>query len=236
MIYYAIPHDKQSLSGDEFNELCKKYNLEHLIGAPRNIIPSPKLPKIDKKGLLISPTVDVPKINEKTQRWIKKGDIAIGVDLDGEKIEKKLRKPESQPVTHKVELGNGEKWEIPSAIVVPGALSVPRIYTIDDNGNDIFEVDPRYSDFVKKTEKFWKSVVDYEKEDENDRVTMDYNEMFELASEAIGINYYISGIELKLLKLISTQNIEKICLATIDWDNFIKNLKPDDEKKRQVVG
>lgn len=237
MIYYAVPHEKQTLSGDEFDELCKKLNLHHLIGAPRNIIPSPKIPKLECKGLLISPTEDVPKYDDKNQRWIKKDGYAIGCEKGCGKIEKKLKKKTTQPVNHKVELLNGEKWEIPSAIVHPGILAVPRIYGLDDEGNDIFEIDPKYSAFVEKTQQFWKSIIDYQKENDEETVSMDYAEMFDLASEAIGINYYISSIELKLLKLISTENIEKICLATVDWDNFIKNLKTEDnEKKRSIVG
>jgi len=163
------------------------------------------------------------------QEWekAKSGDYWIGKFIeDPPRPEDLLRKEAIDG--HNVELFDGNRWIIPIARKIPIGSVLPRAMVLGPNGELVMEALPRYTKLSKMTERIWDSwsadarraMVDEEEVESDDPITVEFG--WEIAIEALGLNYLVGPEEISFLRLITTANIKMILGALIDLPTMIE--------------
>lgn len=131
---------------------------------------------------------------------------------------------------HDVRMANDTVWSVPFArryIETDSGVAsydcLPQTVDLDDDGRFI------EGDRIAKHNRLWgisEAFVAYTtealatKEGETEP-QLDPQKLFNDASDAIAVNYYISAVELVLLRALDTNAAINVLRAVIDWDNFL---------------
>jgi len=142
-------------------------------------------------------------------------DIWIGYWNDKPPVENELRR-KVQLAGHKVELRDGEKWLVPVARRFPNGTTLPQSLKLGANGEMVREPLPQYAAFGGRVERFWD---DIQRQNGWIEGEADFTEaqQWQLAAEAMGLNYHIGADEINALGLFNQQNLTEILAAVIDW-------------------
>jgi len=120
---------------------------------------------------------------------------------------------------HEVELGDKNEWLIPVARRFDSGCVLPKAIFLDGAGILTGKILDEYVSFSKQAEEIFNDLCATLDKDEDYKYKVNtFGYMFDIALEALEINYNISKWEMSILKLLTTKNANKINLAIIDFD------------------
>jgi hypothetical protein len=177
-----------------------------------------------KRGLLCSPFSDVlvDYIPDK-QKWQKIKNIWIGIDKNIKPEDIVL---ENTTAGYFVELGDGNKWIIPVAMLEAPNFSLPQYETLDEDGNWVWKVDDKYSFLSCLAEELWNSI------DDKQVFEIDEDRMRMICCAAIGINYNVTDMECAVMRLLTQEAYIGIMKAMIDSQGVEQIMQHMTKKKR----
>jgi len=120
---------------------------------------------------------------------------------------------------HFVRLGDGNDWLIPVARHFATGGSPPSAITLGPNGELVMEPLQRYVQFSSHGDRVWEDqqVKLGWIEAAEDRAELTIAEGWEIAIEALALNYRVSPTEVAMLRLLTTPNMPRILEALTDW-------------------
>jgi len=228
---YYFPAGKHALDTAAWQALCKQHNLHYLSKAA----PTVRACRGPDNG---DGVVVAARVHTTTESVGYYPDKQIWRDCDGWWLGvvrgelptmADLVQPEQLP-GHDVELADGNPWRMPYAIVAPGELALPRVFGVDENGRDALPVHHRYQDFASKAEGFWNAVGD----SSGEQITANYDTLLALAVSGLSLNYRVGEHELRMLGVLDTNNVWKLCFAAIDWPSFEAMLNDVTEAQKKT--
>lgn len=140
------------------------------------------------------------------QKWTKVNDWWLGVSR--EKINPDTLLRDEVVDGHFVKLEDGNEWLIPVARVFPIGTNLPESLVLGPDGQLVKEILPRFAAFTQKADE----VFEFFRKEKGLLQT----EAWEIAVEALAINYHVGRQEVSALRLLTTANIAKIMQAIID--------------------
>lgn len=149
----------------------------------------------------------------------------LGKYTDNPPTPESMKRPE-MIVGHKIELQDGNEWEIPVARVFPTGSGLPQSIILGPEGELIAEALPQYAKLSKMAERVWDQFLAEVNDHDEPGVLADapdftVKEQWEIAIEALAMNYIIGQEEVSFLRLFTTHNIGKIWGALIDMPTMI---------------
>jgi len=176
----------------------------------------------DQRGVLFTRTAGEPQpmgYAPGVQKWAKAvgGDWWLGCETDAPPTPADLLRAEAID-GHLVRLGDGQKWLVPVARMVAGGSTLPQAIVLGPKGEKIGRALPRYVALGRHGERV---AVDLRIKMGVDAAPDGYepvsvSEGWDIAVEALGINYRLGPDEVSLLELITTQNMVPILEALVD--------------------
>lgn len=174
------------------------------------------------------------------QVWRECEDYWVGYDKSCMPLPEMLGRPFDFVIDgHIVSLPGGrrpsEPYLVPIARLFPsGETCFPQALTIGKDGKTICEPLPEYAGFCNRIKKLWETFRILQGWAEGEAEQPDFDEIFPLACEAIGINYHMGIQEISLLKLLDTNSVVEVLRATFDAPTIEKEyakLQEDAKKK-----
>jgi hypothetical protein len=135
---------------------------------------------------------------------------------------------------HQVFLGDGKKWQIPLARAFPAGTALPQALIMGKDGVLKAELIPRFIEFSKKAEKYWTDFLIIIGVAEGKPATT-MEQAWEMAVEALNINYHISTDEINIMKLLNTNNIREVCKAIIDFEAVEEFINKSVSQKKTAI-
>lgn len=157
----------------------------------------------------------------------------IGFWNDRKPTEADLRR-ESMLDGYDIQLGDGGKWRIPIARLYPAGTCLEQTMILSD-GVCKYEVIEKHLQFSRRVEALWDDFQiqagwkegDYKLEDP---------QRYELAAEALKLNYFAGIDEVNMLRLLTTRTIRKALAAILDvphMEEIARTLSGQDKKKQE---
>jgi len=109
---------------------------------------------------------------------------------------------------HPVTLENGQEWLIPVARSFPVGTQLPETLFLGADGTLVQEIIPRFAAFAQRAENVFEFFFENK--------TLLKVDAWNIAIEALAINYYIGAREVSALRLLTTANIKEILGAIVD--------------------
>ncbi len=171
------------------------------------------------------------------QRWTKSlsdkgGGYWIGYWLDSKPTAAELARDE-QIDGHRITLSDGSDWLVPMARCFPTGTKLPETLILTKEGLASRPI-ARYAEFSRRAARMWNSILFQIGvfEGEPDEI-IDAHDEWQLAAEALGLNYYVGADEINALELLTTANLADIVMAVVDMPTYRKWLAEQvDEKKK----
>ena len=144
---------------------------------------------------------------------------------------------------HLVNLAADNQWLIPVARAFPHGIVLPQTLRLGPAGELVGETLPKYIAFSKRAERLW-DVMNAESKaiaaGEDPKPDMEVQEQWDIAAEALAINYRIDAVGMSMLGLISigTPVLWAILQAIIDVPTIMAEaaaLAADEKKKNAPV-
>jgi len=130
---------------------------------------------------------------------------------------------------HSVRLEDGSDWLIPVARSFVNGCVLPQSLALGPDGSVVTEVLPRYVAFSKRAESIWENFIADCKTQSGEPVeTVEPSESFTVADyfniavEALALNYRVGPQEVSLLRLLTTANVLRIAQAIIDVPTLLE--------------
>jgi len=122
-----------------------------------------------------------------------------------------------------VELADGHTWHIPAAPFLPRRMILEGERLVP---GDVLE---SFRDLNDAAGRFWSALDSGQQGDGLARV--EYSELADLAAVAIGGNYHLGKREIVELGLFTTANVQKVCRALVDFDEWIRMCEAEEAEK-----
>lgn len=176
----------------------------------------------------------------KKQTWHSAGSpgVFVGYETDNPPNPEDLARPEMID-GHFVRLADGKDWLVPTARIFPQGSRLPKALILGPGGELISESLPRYASISRQADRVW---AEFERSiDGNDPAESEkpltVQDQFDIAIEALSINYRLSKWEASALRLLTTDNVVKIIQALIDVPTLIEVAKAHTEalKKKDLA-
>jgi len=113
---------------------------------------------------------------------------------------------------YRVRLADDQRWAVPLARKFPEGTALPLTLRFDKHLAPIWEPLPRHADFTQHVDGFWQALAEHDESTED----LDPDQWFDLAVEALAVNYRLGRREVGHLALLSTQNIWLVLLVMVD--------------------
>jgi len=120
---------------------------------------------------------------------------------------------------HFIRLGDGNDWLIPVARHFATGGVPPSALTLGPDGQLVLEPLQRYVQFSSHADRVWEDLrvkLGWIKA-AKDRAELTVGEGWEIAIEALALNYRVSQTEVAMLRLVTTPNMPRILEAIVDW-------------------
>lgn len=149
-----------------------------------------------------------------TQRWRRFPSFWIGVETAAVPGPADLIRPSP---FHGVDvpLGDGNRWRIPVARLLPRQLG------LSESGELTLLPMTRFLWITEQAELVWQAVTSA---DRDGNVSLTVADEWRLANEVLALNYYAGPEEASTLGLFDTHNMSAVLLALVDWEAFRKTL------------
>lgn len=114
-------------------------------------------------------------------------------------------------------------WTVPRIVAAPGrASTLPRAFAWDDEAGEIvLQPLPAYRELEETSRKFLRSLFAGESNDG----AFTAQQQIDFAAATIVVNYHCSIVELALLGALSTESVEEILAAAIDFDQIVAHAR-----------
>lgn len=168
----------------------------------------------------------------KRQEWVNCGKYWLGYDRESPPVAGALLRPEIEQISgHSVELTSG-KYMIPLARIYPEGTALPQAIILGPDGHEWIEQPlEQFIGFSKRAEKYWQIMLeamgDIDEIPENMKMTR--QELISFAMEALCFNYYLTGREISLYKMVLSSNADMIVEAVVDGPELLKRMKKLDQ-------
>lgn len=132
---------------------------------------------------------------------------------------------------HLTKLEDGNDWLIPAARIFPQGTTLPQSLILGPNGELVKEILPRFAQLGKKAERVWseaKRQLGWLKDGETSE-PINEKEEWNIAIEALSINYRLGQDECSFLRFLTTANITSILHALIDFPTIMAVIKSQQE-------
>jgi len=113
---------------------------------------------------------------------------------------------------YRVPLADGQRWAVPLARKFPEGTALPQAVYLDKQGAVICEPLPKYAQFTQHVDAFWQALAEHGESTED----LDPDQWFDLAVEALAVNYRLGRSEVSHLGLLTTENIWLLLLVMVD--------------------
>jgi hypothetical protein len=153
------------------------------------------------------------------QTWVKPAgkDYWLGWEEASPPTPGDLARPSQLP-GHPVTLADGQEWVVPIARLLPRALGLAA------DGSEVQETLPRYRHLCATTDRFWEwhremwaaRAAEARGEAPEPYRSPTEDELWQAASEALGVNYRVSRVELAALRVLTVPNAVAIIWALLD--------------------
>ena len=137
---------------------------------------------------------------------------------------------------HQVKLVDGNEWTIPVARVFSGGTLLPSALRLGEDGEIEKTILHKFEGFSKRSEALWEQLVNIvfvSDEDPDREEGEDYDitvkDGWEIACEALCLNYAMTQREISFLSLISTDNVKQVLISIVDIPSLDKFFEPVDE-------
>jgi len=123
-----------------------------------------------------------------------------------------------------VTLADGNEWLVPVARAFAQGVRLPAAMRLGPNGEILYEILPRYMGFAARVERFWAEFFEALSAEpaaagasgREPSGSITERELFDLAVEALGLNYLLGQWEVSHLGLLSTLALPIVLRAIID--------------------
>jgi len=164
------------------------------------------------------------------QEWTeeKEGRFWIGVENEDPPQSSDLLRYDPIP-GHWVRLNGGGSWMIPLARVYPSGVSnLPTVVLPEDDGSISYEVKSEFrsiSEAADKFASFFFGTIDEDELRETGQVSIPTDigdeEFARVAVEALALNYRVSPFEVRVLELLTVDDLREVGLALVDWPTVV---------------
>jgi len=121
----------------------------------------------------------------------------------------------SQYSGHPVTLGDGQPWSIPAARLLDGGTCFPRRLRLTPSGFLPGDVPEAFRELWDGACRIWDAFTTAEP-----LSTITVGEGWELACDALSVNYRIGSVEVDRLGLLTDANANLIMRALVDWPSL----------------
>lgn len=131
---------------------------------------------------------------------------------------------------HLVTLGDDQDWLVPVARSFPIGTALPEALVIGPNGELVSEPLPKFAQISQSAERVWEAfMAASEREGVDDGIQDDRDlevaDAFDIATQALALNYHVSKWELSALRLMTTDTMWGVLRALIDFPAIEAELK-----------
>lgn len=218
---YFIPGPKEPPSDERLQEV----GLGHLVGNNNGHVGSSG--PTNNGGAIIGGACNVENgvmigYYKDRQTWeeCNNGKFWIGYQNDFKPGPEDLKRM-NQLEGHEVELGDKNEWLIPVARRFDAGCVLPKSIYLDGAGLITGTTLDEYISYSKKAEDIFNDLcATLDKVKNYEYKVNTYGYMFEIALEALNINYNISKWEMSILKLLNTKISNNINLAIVDFNTM----------------
>jgi hypothetical protein len=214
---YFVETKRGAVSPAERQALGMAYAFEH--GADISQSAGPIAGPDGKTGLILTQGVVFPGYDPEFQVWTPAPgkEFYIGRDLRVPITPIDLLRRE--PVDgHPVEMDDGHLWMVPIVRLLFGGTQLPQRPRMDANGEWVLEPMREYASLFEAAEAVWEVVYEAAQD-----VITNAREC-EIATQALAVNYRVSGVELTMLGVFTTATTSAVLMAMIDGPAFKKKL------------
>jgi hypothetical protein len=172
-------------------------------------------------GKLITPSrCSNVEYNQDTYKWRKLKSYSLGVKKNYEPYDF-IRESALGRYGYGVKLGDGKTWNIPVAFVKSYHFSFPTCRKLDDDGNITIKPKDEHIHICRLAETIWDNI---RSEDGKPGSTCDVGSdaQFDMACEALSINYNLSKLEIAAMELMTESGIAGIFQALIDEPGWLE--------------
>lgn len=129
---------------------------------------------------------------------------------------------DEQIAGHRVRLGDGGDWLVPTARVFPLGTRLPESLVLGPDGELVREAIPRFARISRMAEQVW---ADLETMGQGGEITL--REGWDIAAAALSVNYRVGINEVSALGLLTTANLfhmrgPSVLGAFVDWPAVMK--------------
>lgn len=162
-------------------------------------------PNNQNGGLLVAPfsNCEPPEFSASEYLWKKIKGVDVGI--------RKNIKPEELAVENTVpgyfvELGDGNQWCIPVALLGTPNFSLPQVESMNEEGVWFWDVQEKYRYLTETAKWFW----------ENDGKALDENQVRNACITLLSINYNVIDIEVAAMGLLTHEAYANMIAALVD--------------------
>lgn len=141
---------------------------------------------------------------------------------------------------HEIELGDGNKWQVPVARRFDGGTMLPQSLILGPDGELVTEALPRYAKFGRLAEKLFEQFQRDAQIQSGEAVVEDdlpepitHDQLWATAVEALNLNYRVTGEEISILRLLRTSNVMLTCEAVLDVPTLQAILAAEQKKNAE---
>jgi hypothetical protein len=137
---------------------------------------------------------------------------------------------------HQVKLADGNPWLIPIARSIVQGATLPERLVLGPNGKVVREPLERFAELSAAAERIWHRIVydnaeQAERENMEDPGALSTEELFDIACQALAVNYRIGRWEISALKLLTSQTAMNVVKALVDLPTIERVSKAIAKKK-----
>jgi hypothetical protein len=238
-ILYFIPG--QAAAG---TTILQKAGLAGVIG-PQRSTRGPTAGPADVSGVLVANNPP-PGSNGSTgpaelsyspeaQRWAREpeGRYYVGVGIDNPPGPADLIR-EDAPGGNLVTLADGRDWMVPVVATFansPQAVSIPRAIVFDDTGQLVTEPKAELQILEEVGAEIFEALA-LTDDGVFELPNRTQEELIRIAFSALSVNYHLGAAEVSLLRLVDTDNYQKILLELADYAGLLAMIRSETEAKK----
>jgi hypothetical protein len=151
------------------------------------------------------------------------GDWWIGFEKAGRPTPEALARAEAVD-GHAVRLDDGNLWTVPVARFAGGSSAFPKRLSLGPDGKLQVKPMERFEEISKAAESVWCGMMPASSA-KADETTVTVENGWEIAVQALAVNYHVGALEVSALELLTTINLRAVLLALIDWPTIERILK-----------
>lgn len=167
----------------------------------------------------------------KTQVWVRHGNFAVGYwDDDRKPGPQDLIRPDAVP-GYSTTLEDGNDWNVPLVRLANGGTWLPQAMKRNAAGIVEYARLRKHKGICEATEEVYQTICDMLDSGESER-NMDELRIFDIAEQALMLNYHVGPAEIALLDLFTSKNVASVVRLLADLPGLLKMRAEAEESKK----